>query len=205
MENTVDLHTHTTKSDGSYTPNELLIEAEKKNLQILSITDHESIDAYFDINTKLFSGKIISGIELRTSCFGIAIELLGYGFDINVMKQIVEKFNYKNTIELDSYMLHLAYEQYLQRGIALDSSFISNYNYDDCPRFSKYLLSCLQKYPENEKYLKELPKGKSFFRYCMTNPNSNLFLDLSSAFPSISDLICSIKSAGRISINSPYI
>ena len=41
MNNIVDLHTHTTKSDGTYTPNELLIEAEQKGLQLLSITDHE--------------------------------------------------------------------------------------------------------------------------------------------------------------------
>ena len=204
MNNTVDLHTHTTKSDGSYTPNELLVEAEQKNLQILSITDHESVDAYFDIDTKLFSGKIIPGIELRTSCFGIAIELLGYGFDINKMKQTINEFNYKNTQELDYYMLQLAYDQYLQRGIKLDSNFINDYNYEIYPRFSKYLLSCLQKHTENEKFLKDLPDGKSFFRCCMTNPNSPLFLDLSSAFPSISDLINSIKNVGGL-VSIPHI
>ena len=46
MKNTIDLHTHTVKSDGTFTPNELLKLAEEKNLSVLAITDHESVDAY---------------------------------------------------------------------------------------------------------------------------------------------------------------
>ena len=112
MQNTIDLHTHTTKSDGTFLPNELLELAENQNISILSITDHESVDAYYDMDRNLFTGKIIPGIELRTSCFGVAIELLGYGFDIDKMKETIQKYHYKNTEELDAYMIHLAYEQY---------------------------------------------------------------------------------------------
>ena len=36
MKNLVDLHTHSTKSDGTYTPNQLLQEAENKGIEILS-------------------------------------------------------------------------------------------------------------------------------------------------------------------------
>lgn len=201
MKNIVDLHTHTTKSDGTYTPNELLMEAESKGLKILSITDHECVDAYFDIDTKLFSGKIIPGIELRTSCFGVAIELLAYGFDIKKMKETIEKFHYKNTKELDEYMIHLAYIQYNERGIKLDNDFIETYNSEIYPRFSKYLYASVKKHIENQELLKELPEGKSFFRYCMTNPKSPFFLDLSSAFPTIKELVNAIKNAsGFISI-----
>ena len=204
MKNIVDLHTHTTKSDGTYTPNELLIEAEKRGIKLLSITDHESVDAYFDMDTELFSGKIMQGIELRTSCFGVAIELLAYGFDINKMKETIEKFHYKNTKELDEYMTKLAFSQYNERGIKLNDSFIEDYNYDLYPRFSKYLHACVKEHKENEKLLKELPEGKSFFRYCMTNPKSPFFLDLSSAFPTIEQLVESIKSVGGF-ISIPHI
>ena len=37
MKNTIDLHTHTVKSDGTFTPNELLTLAESQNLSFLSI------------------------------------------------------------------------------------------------------------------------------------------------------------------------
>lgn len=39
----VDLHAHTTASDGSYTPTELVRYAKKKGLSALAITDHDTI------------------------------------------------------------------------------------------------------------------------------------------------------------------
>lgn len=195
MENVIDLHTHTNKSDGTYTPNELLIEAENKHLEILSITDHETVEAYYDIDRSLFSGMIIPGIELRTSCLGVAIELLGYGFDIDIMRDSLKKYHYMNTQELDNYMINLAYEQYTKRGIKIDKTFIQDYNPVIFPRLSKYIQASVFRHSENEYLLKDIPEGKSFFRTCITNPKSPLFLDLSSAFPSASDLIKAIKNA----------
>lgn len=204
MENTIDLHTHTTKSDGTFSPNELLELAESQNISILSITDHESVDAYYDMDRSLFSGKIIPGIELRTSCFGVSIELLGYGFDIDKMKETIEKYHYKNTEELDTYMIHLAYEQYTKKGVKLDPSFIEDFDISTSPRLSKYIKSAIIKHPENEEFSKEIPEGKSFFRTCMTNPDHPLFLDLSPAFPTVSELIKAIKEADGI-VSIPHI
>ena len=204
MKNIIDLHSHTTKSDGTFTPDELLIEAEKNNLEILSITDHESVEAYYSFNRDLFSGIIIPGLELRTSCFGVAIELLAYGFNIDKMRDILKKYHYKNTQELDEYMIKLAYEQYTQRNVLLDKSFIEDYDPIKHPRLSKYIKSCVSKYSENDIFLKDLPEGKSFFRCCITNPNSPLFLDLSTAFPSVGELISAIKSANGL-VSIPHI
>lgn len=204
MENIIDLHTHTTKSDGTYTPNELLKYAEIKKLEYLSITDHEAVDAYYDIDRSLFSGTLISGIELRTSCLGVAIELLGYGFDINKMKKAIKSYHYKNTKELDEYMIQLAYKQYTKIGVKLDNDFISKFDPSIYPRLSKYIKESILKYNENNVFLKDLPEGKSFFRYCMTNPNHPLFLDLSTAFPSIEDLINTIRDCGGI-VSIPHI
>ena len=204
MENKVDLHTHTVKSDGTLTPNELLKLAEKQKLSIISITDHETVDAYFDIDPSLFSGKIIPGVELRTSCCGVAIELLAYGFDIDKMKETIQKYHYKTTQELDVYMIHLAYEQYTKKGVKLDSNFIENFNNTTAPRLSKYIKAEILKYPENEIFFKEIPEGKSFFRTCMTNPNHPLFLDLSPAFPTTQELITAIREANGI-VSIPHI
>lgn len=198
MKNIIDLHTHTNKSDGTYTPNELLIEAENKHLEILSITDHETVEAYYDIDRNLFSGMLIPGIELRTSCLGVAIELLGYGFDINMMRNSLKHYNYLNTKELDNYMIRLAYEQYTKRGIKIDKTFIQDYDPITFPRLSKYIQFSVFKHSENEYLLKDIPVGKSFFRTCITNPKSPLFLDLSSAFPSSNDLIKAIKDANGL-------
>ena len=78
MENKVDLHIHTTKSDGTRTPKQVLMEAEQLGLHRIAITDHESVQAYPEIkeNRHLFSGIIVPGIELKTICQNREIELL---------------------------------------------------------------------------------------------------------------------------------
>lgn len=40
----IDLHVHTTYSDGNWSPSQLLIEAEKRHLTHLAITDHDTVD-----------------------------------------------------------------------------------------------------------------------------------------------------------------
>lgn len=170
-------------------------------LKFLSITDHESVEAYYEMDRKLFHGMLIPGVELRTICCGVAIELLAYGFDLNIMRKNLKKYHYMDTQELDSYMIKLAFEQYVEKGVKLDSTFIEDFENSNAPRLSKYIQAAIDKYPENQKFLIGLPEGKSFFRYCMTNPNHPLFLDLSSAFPTISELTSSIREAhGLISI-----
>ena len=81
-----DLHTHSTVSDGTFLPNELIDLAASYELAGISITDHDTIDAYTD---ELFSYahekniEIVPGVEF-SSCYGdTGIHLLGYCFDID--------------------------------------------------------------------------------------------------------------------------
>ena len=46
----IDIHTHTTYSDGSFSVRELLEEAERTGLSLLSITDHNTIQAYQELD-----------------------------------------------------------------------------------------------------------------------------------------------------------
>jgi predicted metal-dependent phosphoesterase TrpH len=82
----IDLHTHTNFSDGTQTLEELLKKAENSSLKYLSITDHDSIDAYKElhkIKDNPFTGKIIIGTELYFVQDDVFNELLGYKFDLN--------------------------------------------------------------------------------------------------------------------------
>ncbi len=67
----IDLHTHTLYSDGSSSVEELLTKAEKLHLSLLSITDHDTIQAHFELQNpiirNLFHGEILSGVELATT------------------------------------------------------------------------------------------------------------------------------------------
>ena len=65
----IDLHTHTTFSDGTWTLEEMLKNAENNNITILSITDHDTVLPHIklkDIDIKnYYSGRIIVGGEFN--------------------------------------------------------------------------------------------------------------------------------------------
>ena len=62
----VDLHCHSTASDGSLTPAELVKLAIEREVDLLSITDHDTLNAYHHGLDSL-PIKLVAGIELSTS------------------------------------------------------------------------------------------------------------------------------------------
>lgn len=83
MKRFIDLHIHTVKSDGTFTPIEVLETARKKKLTAFSITDHDSIDAFFDIEDQLTKNdpEYIPGLELSVTNGDSDLHLLAYYFD----------------------------------------------------------------------------------------------------------------------------
>lgn len=81
-----DLHCHTTCSDGSDHPLALLQLAKQAGLQGLSITDHDTFDAY---TPELFTEaanlgiRLLPGIEISSELEDISVHILGYGYDIH--------------------------------------------------------------------------------------------------------------------------
>lgn len=80
----VDLHTHTTASDGTYAPAELVREAVRRGVRVLAVTDHDSVDA---VAPALLTARdhppleIVPGIEINTDDPGGEIHVLGYFLD----------------------------------------------------------------------------------------------------------------------------
>lgn len=87
----IDMHIHSTNSDGSKTVTEILEMAQKQGLNTISFTDHESCNAYDELNqidvAKYYGGKIINGIELKSQHKDLVMDILGYGFDCKKMKE----------------------------------------------------------------------------------------------------------------------
>lgn len=74
----VDLHTHTNVSDGTLTPGELVQEAVKRKIQILSITDHDTADAYNKINPSDYPELlVIPGVEFSCEWQKTGIHVVG--------------------------------------------------------------------------------------------------------------------------------
>lgn len=78
-----DLHIHTNASDGDLTPEELIEKVSGKNLDVIAITDHDTISGY--LKAKPFAAdkeiEIIPGAEISTVWNNREIHVLAYGFD----------------------------------------------------------------------------------------------------------------------------
>ncbi|SCG83385.1 Protein trpH [Proteiniborus sp. DW1] len=89
-----DLHVHTTFSDGSLTPYEVLKWAYDKKIYAISITDHDTIEGlkYAIESSNLFDVLIVPGVEISCTFEDEEIHLLGYYFDIQD-KNLLEALN----------------------------------------------------------------------------------------------------------------
>jgi predicted metal-dependent phosphoesterase TrpH len=80
----VDLHTHTTASDGTYAPADLVREAARRGVRVLAVTDHDSVDAVAPARLAAVDHpplEIVPGIEINTDDPGGEIHILGYFLD----------------------------------------------------------------------------------------------------------------------------
>lgn len=80
-----DIHCHTNCSDGTDEPRVLLRLAKQVGLQGLSITDHDTLDAY---TPELFADaetlgiRLLTGIEVSSELDQTSVHILGYGYDL---------------------------------------------------------------------------------------------------------------------------
>lgn len=77
-----DLHSHTLCSDGVLTPDELIARALDNGVGTLAITDHDTLDAYCDLEVPEDRIRLITGIELSTQWNTTGIHVLGLNVDI---------------------------------------------------------------------------------------------------------------------------
>lgn len=196
----IDIHTHTTYSDGSSSVEEILKEANKSNINIFSITDHNTIDAYDEVKKlrHLFSGNIISGVEITTTYKGETIEVLGYGFDLDKMKKLLSE----NVLTFEEKQLkefELIKNQYKKIGVKFKEE---NIIFDPKVESSRVaFVKEIKKYPDNFKfflYESSITTDSGFTRNEVYNPKSPLYVDESSLFPSLEKTIDMIHSAGGL-------
>lgn len=80
-----DLHTHTTCSDGVLSPTELVFRADNKQVDVLAITDHDSLAAFAiaqeEIKLRSLKVRLASGVEISTRWHGFEIHVVGLCID----------------------------------------------------------------------------------------------------------------------------
>lgn len=83
----IDLHVHTTASDGTVSPAEAVKLAHETGLAAIAITDHDTVSGYAEAAEagEKYGVEVVPGIEISTK-YGRAVHILGYYIDPNSEK-----------------------------------------------------------------------------------------------------------------------
>lgn len=78
-----DLHSHTTASDGTLTPGELVKRAKLAGVDVLAITDHDTTEALLPacMAARSYGISVINGCEISVTWAGITVHVLGFNVD----------------------------------------------------------------------------------------------------------------------------
>lgn len=195
----IDLHMHTKHSDGTDDVIEILKKAEGKKLTYISITDHNTVDAYdvlenIDISN-YYSGKIIVGVELNTKVLNIPIEILGYNFDYKLLKEKLPNI-YISAEERNKIEFSRLVEKCKKMGIEISDNDIAQY--DGKSFTSKYIHKIITQDINNKKFFDENTFNNSinFYRKYMSNPTCPFYVEMDDIVPDFETAANLIRECG---------
>ncbi len=114
-----DLHIHTTASDGHSTPQQIIKNAEKHKLDVISITDHDTIRGYRKAVAAAEETNItlLPGVEITSDFHGRECHLLAYCFDPDhpVITQLLAQ-HYRSRLERGKWIVN----ELTKKGLDID-------------------------------------------------------------------------------------
>lgn len=161
----IDLHTHSTASDGTFTPAELAVEAHRADLSLFALTDHDTVAG---VAEALQAGstlgiRVLPGIEISVEWQPGELHLLGLGIDItnktlcDLMQYAQEKRHQRNRKII---------EKFDKAGIVIDEEKLAQVAGGAVigrPHFAKYLVQEKKAKSIQDAFLKYLAKGRPFY------------------------------------------
>lgn len=197
----IDLHVHTNYSDGTDSVEELLRKAKEKSLEIISITDHDSIGAYLELEENreirsLYDGQIVTGCEMKSHYKKVPIEILAYGIDYKKLRihEVDNESIQKETLnKLKEVARNLGFK-FNEANVYIDKN-------DVARQWGSFALSNeLVKYEENNEIMKKIGKftATSFYRVHQSNVDSPFYIDETIYSLDINEIISRIHEAGGL-------
>ncbi len=136
-----DLHSHSNFSDGALSPADLVARAVEKGVDVLAITDHDTIAACHVNAAAGRDIRLIPGIELSTQWENTGIHVLGLNFDVNspVMQQAAESQTAARHLRAQQIAVNLE-KQGISNAFAGASSFAPG-GYLGRPHFARHIVA----------------------------------------------------------------
>ena len=200
----VDMHMHTKYSDGDKSVKEILEMCEEKKLEYISITDHNTCKQYEDEdlkNNKIFTEKIIKGVEMNAIFEKKKMEILGY----NIRKpEIIEEwsqqfFSEKMLRKQQEDSKRKLLEICDKKGIIYEEDKIET-NIFLKEHITTYIYKEIMRHKQNHKILGEFAESIVIFvRKGLMNPESEYYIDNENLpKPMYKDVIDVIHKAGGL-------
>lgn len=200
----IDLHVHSTNSDGYYTVQEILKMAEEKNINTISFCDHNVLGAYEELNNmdikKYYNGRIITGIECDFVYDKKVFHMLGYNFDVEKLNnsKFIDRRTEEDLIKEEEKNLEFFKEVCKTMGIKLSPDL--KVTKSSVPA-NDIIKSDMQKYKENDEILDKIlgkDRKKSFWLGHVSNPDSPFYIDFTKGLPTAIEIANEIHEAGGI-------
>ena len=196
----IDLHIHTVYSDGEPTVKDILCLAEERKLDYIAFTDHDAVGAFGEAREmdykKYFSGKIISGCEFRFVYNNMQMEVLGFGFDYDKIKN-----NYwvsKNSYHaIKKALLRNCLEKGKNVGFVYE-----NIEYREDQKAERMFYNEIIKYEQNKPILEKFGVKHSgdFFRKMIASPESPMYFNPTNYSLSFDEAVSLIHDCGGIAV-----
>ena len=200
----IDLHIHTIYSDGTDSVAEVLHKADQSNIEIISITDHNSCLAYQELDeshiSRYYHTQLIVGCEFTTSFDGRLIEVLGYGFDHREMSSFLESQYGPASVKQRAELLRdRLVDKIHDLGLHLDPGQVRPKQFPN-ERFERPYYEALARCPENKGLLKEQiwDTFGNFYRKGLANPKSRFYLGYADLYPSLENILELVHRMGGI-------
>jgi predicted metal-dependent phosphoesterase TrpH len=194
----VDLHCHSSASDGALAPAMVVARAHEHGVQMLALTDHDTLEGLGEarIAAEALGMQLINGVELSCLWGGATIHVLGYGFavDAPALVQAISELHTGRWLRAEEISQRLAAKGMpgaLEGARAVQQEFGDSGNAPARPHFAEFMVRAGYVRDRAEAFRKWLGSGK--------------LGDVKQHWPSLSEAVATLRGAGAwVSLAHPW-
>lgn len=185
----VDLHCHSTASDGALAPSAVVARAHENGVRVLALTDHDTLEGLPEARAaaQALNMQLINGVELSCTWGGATIHVLGYGFaaDAPALNEAIARLHEGRWLRAEEISRKLELKGMpgaLQGARAVQQALGDSGNAPARPHFADFLVNAGFVKDRSEAFRKWLGAGK--------------LGDVKQHWPTLEDTVATLRASG---------